>query len=151
MRSRPEGSASESMMGSRAGSTRIGRVRPAHATQRPLDPPPWVDHSHLVTLAAIDRPLASWVRRLPTLILTVCFTLSLTSGSALARGHGGGGFGGGHMGGSFGGGHFSGGHAGNFGGHFGGGQFGPGHFAGGRFGGQFSGGHFGRFPGGFHN
>src|SRR5437870_7408808 len=137
MRSRPEGSASESMMGSRAGSTRIGRVRPAHATQRPLDPPPWVDHSHLVTLAAIKRPLASWVRRLPALILTVCFTLSLTSGSALARGHGGGGFGGGHMGG----GHFGGGHVGSFGG-FAGRQFGAGHFAGGRFGGQFTGGHF---------
>jgi len=107
----------------------------------PLDPPPWVDHSHLVTLAAIDRPLASWVRRLPTLILTACFTLSLTSGSALARGHGGGGFGGGHMGG----GHFGGGHVGSFGGHFAGRHFGAGHFAGGHFGGQFSG---GRFTGG---
>ncbi|TMB43302.1 MAG: hypothetical protein E6J55_13460 [Deltaproteobacteria bacterium] len=94
-----------------------------------------------MTLAAIDRPLASWVRRLPTLILTACFTLSLTSGSALARGHGGGGFGGGHMGG----GHFGGGHVGSFGGHFAGRHFGAGHFAGGHFGGQFSG---GRFTGG---
>jgi len=96
-----------------------------------------VDHSQLVTLAAINRPLASWIRRLFTLILTVCVTLSLASGFALARGHGGGGFGGGHMGG----GHFGGGHVGSFGG-FAGRQFGAGHFAGGRFGGQFTGGHF---------